>query len=165
MVPGQVGFCCRLRRPGRLLLLSHRSGPDSCQATSWCRHNTLAAACCSPCPWACHRRRDLSSTASGSSGILITARGGAFRGCLLIAGRLRPACVHLVRAYRCRASGRDTRRPGGPQQPTSVSALSSWPGCAADRSTSGECCRTALAVGDAVGARILVGRSDGNPGF
>jgi hypothetical protein len=75
----------------------------------WCRHNTLAAACCSPCPWACHRRRDLSST--GSSGILIT--GGAFRGCLLIADRLRPACVHLVRAYRWRASGGRDTRPGG----------------------------------------------------
>ena len=90
-------------------------------------------ACCSPCPWACHRRRDLSST--GSSGILIL--GGASRSCLLIAGRLRPACVHLVRAYRWRASGGRDTRPGGPQQPTSVSALSSWPGCAADRSTSG----------------------------
>ena len=31
--------------------------------------DTLATACCSPCPWACRGRRDLSST--GSSGILI----------------------------------------------------------------------------------------------
>ena len=68
-----------------------------------------AAACCSPCPSACRGQRDLSST--GSSGILIT--GGAFRGCLLIAGRLRPACVHLVRAYRWRASGGRDTRPGG----------------------------------------------------
>ena len=73
--------------------------------------DTLAAvaAChgCSPCPSACRGRRDLSST--GSSGILIT--GGAFRGCLLIAGRLKG---RLVRAYRWRASSgrrRDTR-PG-----------------------------------------------------
>jgi hypothetical protein len=51
------------------------------------------------------------------------------------------------------------------KQPTSVSALFSWPRCAAGLSTSGECCRTALAVGDALGARILVGRSDESPGF
>ena len=105
MVPVQVPSCCRLRRPVRLLLHSHRRGPDSCQATCWMVSTRL---CCSPCPWACRGRRDLSST--GSSCILIA--GGAFRGCLLIAGRLKG---RLVRAYRWRASSgrrRDTR-PGG----------------------------------------------------
>ena len=43
----------------------------------------------------------------------------------------------------------------------------SWPRCAAGPSTPGlgECCRTALAVDDAVEAQILVGRSDESPWF
>ena len=125
-------------------------------------------ACCSPCPWACYSQRDLPGT--GSSGILIAMCGpGLSRLPFLTARRLKG---RLCAAGSCLSLARPAAAsPGTPgaQQPTSVSARFSWPRCAAGPSTSGECsvsgCRTALAVGDAVGARILVGRSDESPGF